>query len=60
MEKEYEEYTDEELAKSWNYLETKPLSHYVAQKMDRIEAELKTRRVIAWNHKGEITQREIC
>lgn len=58
MENEFEEYTDEELVKSWNYLETLKLSSYVESKMDRIEEELKTRRVIAWNDKGEITHRD--
>ncbi len=54
---QYEEWTDEELAKKWNYLETKPISHYVAQTMDDIEASLSYRRVEAWDADGKITQR---
>lgn len=55
---QFEEYTDEELTKWWNRLETKPLSYYVANTMDEIEKSLSYRRVIAWDSDGNITQRD--
>jgi hypothetical protein len=54
----FEEWTDEELTQRWNYLETKPLSHYVSQTMDDIEASLSYRRVVAWDADGKITHRD--
>ena len=58
LEEKYEDYTDEELCKEWNHLETCKLSPYVEEKMDYIEEFLLTHHgVIAWNHKGEITHR---
>lgn len=54
---QFEEWTDEELTKRWNYLETCKLSHYVEQTMDAIEASLSYRRVEAWDADGKITQR---
>jgi hypothetical protein len=56
---DFEEYTDEELTKEWNRLETCKLSYYVEKKMDAIEKFLFDERgVIAWNQEGEITVRD--
>jgi hypothetical protein len=57
---DYHEYSDEELTKTWNYLETLKLSDLVEAKMDYIERYLlDDRSVVAWNHKGEITLRDV-
>jgi hypothetical protein len=37
--KELEDYTDEELVRTWNYLETCRLSSWVEAKMDAIQNE---------------------
>jgi hypothetical protein len=58
LEEKYEDYTDEELCKEWNHLETLKLSDWLETKMDYVESLLKSRGVIAWNYKGEITQRD--
>ena len=55
---DYENYTDEELAQSWNHLETCRLSPWVEAKMNKIEEVLKSRGVVAWNADGEITVRD--
>lgn len=57
LKEKYEDYTDEELCQSWNFLETQKLSDWVETKMDYIESLLSRRGVEAWNHKGEVTQR---
>ena len=55
---EFHDYSDEELTRSWNYLETCKLSDTVESKMDYIEYYLlNDRGVEAWNNKGEITHR---
>ena len=55
---EFEDHTDEELTKAWNYLETLKLSTYVEARMDAIDTELKRRGIVAWNSYGKITIRE--
>jgi hypothetical protein len=50
------DHTNEELVRLWNFLETQKLSPHVEARMSAIDAELKTRGVIAWNDKGEITE----
>lgn len=54
---ELEEYEDHELAARWNYLETCKLSGHVEKEMNLIDEILHDRGVMAWNAKGEITDR---
>ena len=55
----YTKFTDEELTKEWNYLETKKLTPELEETMDWIQEYLwKDRGVIAWDNDGNITHRE--
>lgn len=55
----YKTFTDEELTKEWNYLETKKLTPQLEETMDWIQEYLrKDRKVVAWNNDGKITYRE--
>lgn len=54
---EYDNYTDEELVRAWNHLETCKGTDEVFNSMDTIADEATYRGIIAWDKEGKITER---
>ena len=55
----FNNYTDEELVRSWNYHETLKGTDEVFARMDAIDAECNRRGIIAWTGEGQITERRV-
>lgn len=54
---DYSQYTDIELTKTWNCLESRPLTPKVEEMMDAIMDECSRRDILAWDAQGNITAR---
>lgn len=54
---DYSGYTDEELPRAWNYLETQKLTPCVEKRMDEIMVECGIRGIVAWDKDGKIIDR---
>ena len=54
----YSEYTDLELTRAWNYLETCKLTDELENRMDLIMRECQNRGIVAWDKDGKITSQK--
>jgi len=55
METDYSTYSDTELTRSWNHLETCKLTEDVEKRMDLIMRECQRRGILSWDADGKIT-----